>query len=300
MFYFQPSDEETGSQGLALPTQPPPGPNGQVPLLPPAQTTPSTQSAPTWGTIPSSVTSLMGQTQQPAIPNSAQYSQTFQPQIGMTTFTLGNPLQALQNMQAAASNVQQLPQSQYSVSQPLLYATNTPQNLSQTVLPGIAQISTPLIRGTYPQQQQYATTQVPYPSPVKPQQQLYVPLGQTGAVQQSSMGYNTVVNPGQGVYTSLMPPSQVNTALPQKPPYNNTAYHQSTLTQGTTNQLIPSQLHQNTQYTNYATQNTPYAGVVSQGSTPTHQITQTPGYTPAVRSHTPTQGKSGSGGWSMR
>ncbi len=313
LFLLQQSDDEEASKMLAMPpTQPPSGPNGQVPLV--SSSAPSTQPGATWGTMSSSsVASLMGPTTttQSAIPNNAQFSQTFQlpPGIGMTTFTLANPLHALQNIQAASNMPSQ---SRYPASQPQLYPANTPQNPSQALMrPRMAPPLSLIRGGVYPPQQPgYAGTQPGgYPSQVKPQPS-YGFVRQTGTVHQSAMGgYNTGVNPVQGAYPSLQPPAAMvtpsNTTLIQKP-YNNAPYHQSTLPQqGTTNQLMPSQIHQNTQYTNYVSQNVSYLPPGAHVPTPPPPTGivpggRTPGYPPVVRSHTPSHGKPGSGGWGMR
>ncbi len=323
--HLQQSDEEQSSsqsnkssQPLALPNPPPSGgPNGQVPIVPPAVTTLSTQPT-TWNTLSTTVASLMGQMQS-AFPNNQQFPQTqtsFQPQqpsVGMTTFTLADPLQALQKIRAATA-VQPL-QTQYTTtSQQQLYSATTLQNPSQTMIPRMVQPGAQLIGGVYPQPQ-YTSAQPNYQSQVKAQQP-YSLLGQTGVVQQTAGGQGYAVNPGQVAYPpSLLPRvggTQPNNVLSQNT--YTTPYHQSTIPQGTKAQLVAlpqQQIHQNTSYTNYGTQTASYlppGGVGVQGSAqPPPQVGgvsgqlmpgRTPVYPPTARGHTPN--KPGSGRWGMR
>ena len=323
-FYLQQSDEEQSSsqsnkssQSIAVPNPPPSGPNGQVPIVPPAITTLPTQPT-AWNTLSTTVASLMGQMQS-AFPNNQQYPQTqssfqSQPNVGMTTFTLANPLQALQNIRSATAI--QPPQAQYtSTSQQQLYGVTTLQNPSQTMVPRLVQPGAQLMGGVYPQQpQQYTSAQPNYQSQVKAQQPSYSLLGQTGVVAPVG-GQGYAVNPGQVVYPPSLLPRVGGTQPNSGQNTYTTPYHQSTIAQGTKTQqlVIPpprQQIHPNTSYTNYGTQTASYlppVGVRVQGSA--QQPPQvgrvsglmpgrTPVYPPAARGHTPN--KPGSGRWGMR
>ena len=344
--HTQQSDEDTTSrtpQSLATPTPPSTGSNGQVPtiLTSVTQTAPSTLPPPTTWTTPVTLTTLIGQVQT-AVPNNAQYQQTqttLQPTatIGITTFALANPLQALQNIRSVQQSAT-VPQLQYTPSQQTYRVPSVPgvpgvPAPTQPVIPSLVQ---PAVGGVY-HQQPYQVTQTAFPVQVKtqPQQQPY-PLipGQTGTIQQPVVGFTAQTGqfpsliPGAGVMTQAS--TVVNSQLSRQA--FTSPYHQSSIpaAKSTLSTMLPpqQQLHQNTAYPSYTTQNVSYlppvglqtvaarplantqvGGVAARplantqvcgASAPigSHMMTGTQAYPPqGVRGHTPTQNKPG---WGMR